>query len=155
MHARHSVLAAHVWLSLLAPAAGQELRTNQDGSAFSVHLDPRARPRMRVDELIAFADEAERARSGRSARAEIMRIDLVSGAELALLCPAAPLQDAERWFWLVWLAGDFVRDRGPPESEEMRGHLGWALYDDEHRTFIAGGFRGDPPSRAPESQPSL
>jgi hypothetical protein len=134
-------------------ALAQSVYTNADGSLFTVHLDPRTRPRMRVDEVIAFTEEAARTSSGeRSARAQISRIELVLGEELELVMPYAPLQERGRWYWVVWLRGKFRGGSGPgtPESEGSRG---WALYDDEHRVFIAGGFQRDPPLAAPEPSP--
>jgi len=153
MRARILLGLAFAALSSSPAAFAQELRTNADGSAFTVHLDPRARPRMRLGEVIAFADEAARATSGdRSASATIVRVELVMGEELELVLPHAPLQEKGRWVWVVWLRGRFRGGSGPrtPDSE---GSVGWALYDDENRVYIAGGFKRDPPPAVPEPTP--
>jgi hypothetical protein len=144
-----SLVAVLLALTLSGSAVAQELRRNADGSEFAVHVDPRARPRMSPEQLIAHADRAERDRSGEVAR--ILRIELLSGADLTRFHPQlAPLQEAKRWIWVMWLDAEFRSDGGPG-GRERRGRLGWAVYDDAYAAFVAGGFRvddeSDPPTR--------
>jgi hypothetical protein len=150
MVARPALLVSMLLALALSGVAGaQELRRNADGSEFAVHVDPRARPRMSPEQLIAHANRAERDRSGEAAR--ILRIELLSGADLARFHPhLAPLQQAERWFWVIWQEGDY-RAGGRPGDPELRGNLGHTVCDDALAIYIAGGFRTDgepdPPTR--------
>lgn len=131
-----------IWLAATG-AYGEELRTNPDGSYFTVSVDPRARPRMSVDDVITLADEGQRTpESSPRDRTTVRRIDLMLAEEVQLVLQAAPFQETQRgrWVWVVQVLGRFVGGSGPGGSPDYEGREGWYLIDDGSGAVYAWGF---------------
>lgn len=137
-------------LALLVAAGSthaQELRTNPDGSPFAVSIDPRTKPRMSVDDVVALADEAQRTpESSPKDRTTLRRIDLTLAEEVQLVVPDAPFQESQRgrWVWVVRVTGHFAGGSGP-SGPGYEGREGWYLIDDGSGAIYAWGFTKEKP----------
>jgi hypothetical protein len=153
-----TLLAALFTLVAAPPALGQEVRTNADGSAFIVSIDPRSHPRMDVDAIIAIADDAQRGTNPESKNAaSIRRLDLALAEDVNAIVANAPFQETMRgrWVWIIQMDGRFQGGQGP-HTPDYEGHLGWYLIDDGSGAVVAWGFTkdkqlGNPPAESAAS----